>query len=284
VVAAPVTLYPRRLTVRFRPELFAAFVLGLSAVGCGHTERPPAAPAGGADNVPGAGAVRLDLYPRDDERWTLRRADDTYVCTLPCSYWARPESALVVRLEGTAPPAALPGLTDNDSSFALPEKLPAAEGERLTLTVDRTHGLGALGKIIAAPSAVIFGLTGLAFTTLSTVSLATGSKNTTTTASACASASGATGQGGAVSGCTTSTTHGVASDVGGLAFGVGALAVSALCIYWFIHDREGGLRYEDTPTKVSCARLRLDAAALGLAVEARGTRATLGPGGVTGSF
>ena len=199
--------------------------------------RPAAAPAAAPDNVPGSGAVRVDLYPRDDERWTLRRADESYVCTLPCSYWVRPESALVVRLEGTAPPAALPGLTDNDSSFALPAKLPANEGEHLTLTVDRTHGLGNLGKPIAAPSAVVFGLMGIAFTTLSAVSLANGSKNTTTTASACAS----TSQGGA-SGCTSTTTHGVASDVGGIAIGVGALAVSALCTFWFFHDREGGLR------------------------------------------
>lgn len=209
--------------------------------------------------MPGQGAVHVDLYARDDERWTLRRADDTYVCTLPCSYWVRPDSGMVIRLEGTTP-AAVPALA-GDTSFALPGQLPANPDERLALTVDRTHGFGTWGKIVAGPLAVTFGLMGIAFTALSTASLATGSKNTTTTASGCTSVGGTS-----TSGCVTSTDHGVAADVGGLAFGIGALTVAVLSTIWFFHDREGGLRYEAPAASTSALRVRL------------------GPSGLVGTF
>ena len=138
-------------------------------------------------------------------------------------------------------PAALPVLHDDDTSFAVPAPLHANPNERLALTVDRTHGLGTLGKIIAGAFAVTFGLMGLAFTALSTASLATGSKNTTATGSGCASVKNPDGTVGA-SGCETTTIHGVAADVGGLAFGIGALTVAVLSTICFFHDREGGLR------------------------------------------
>jgi hypothetical protein len=258
------------VTSTARPALVLA-LLGTGSIACGHAVRPPAMPSTAADDVPGPDAVHVDMYPRDDERWTLRRADDSYVCTLPCSYWARPESGLVIRLEGTTP-AALPTLPDDDTSFAVPAHLPANPNERLALTVDRRHGLGTLGKIIAGPLAVTFGLMGLAFTALSTASLATGSKNTTATASGCASVKDPNGAASA-SGCETTTTHGVAADVGGLAFGIGALTVAVLSTIWFLHDREGGLRYEapaaTTPTSAS---------------PTSAVRVHLGPSGLSGTF
>ena len=253
-----------------RTALLGLLVTGTSSIGCGHAARPPAVPASAEDNVPGQNAVRVDLYPRDDERWTLRRADDTYVCTLPCSYWVRPESGMVVRLEGTTP-AALPALADGDTSFVLPAHLPANPNERLALTVDRTHGFGTWGKIVAGPLAVTFGLMGIAFTALSTASLATGSKNTTSTASGCTSVGTPSG-GTSTSGCVTSTNHGVASDVGGLAFGIGALTVAVLSTIWFFHDREGGMRYE-APAATATATPATSA-----------LRVRLGPSGLTGTF
>jgi hypothetical protein len=245
-------------------------LLGTGSIGCGHAARAPAVPSTAADDVPGQNAVHVDLYPRDDERWTLRRADDSYVCTLPCSYWVRPESGMVIRLEGTTP-AAVPALPDDDTSFAVPAHLPANPNERLALSVDRTHGLGTLGKIIAGPLAVTFGLMGLAFTALSTASLATGSKSTTATASGCASVKDPNGAVGAT-GCETTTTHGVAADVGGLAFGIGALTVAVLSTIWFFHDREGGMRYEAPASAPTSAALT------------SALRVRLGPSGLSGTF
>jgi hypothetical protein len=262
-------------------------LLGVSLLGCGHALRPPAAPAATPDNVPGAGAVRVDLYARDDERWALRRgSDDSYVCTLPCSYWVRPASSLVVRLEGTTPSAAAAlggsaldadlvaggdGTARNDTSFELPASLPANPNEQLTLTVDRTHGLGTTGKIIAAPLAVTFGLMGLAFTTIGVASLATGSKDVTTTASGCTGVKDPNGNASA-SGCTTSTTHGTAASVASIGIGVGALTVAVLSTIWFFHDREGGLRYEGAVVPASKAPAR------------NAVRIRLSPDGVSGSF
>lgn len=237
-------------------------------------------PAAAQDNVPSNDAVQVDLHARDDEKWTLRRADDTYVCTLPCSYWVRPDSGLTLRLEDTAR-TGVPGVESDSTSFAVPAHLPANPGEKLTLTVDRTHGLGTIGKIIAAPLAVTFGFMGIAFTALSAASLATGSENTTATASGCTSVAAPNGGPGA-SGCETKTNHGVAADVGGLAVGVGALTLSVLCTIWFFHDREGGLRYEEPSARQSAFRLRLRPGAVGL--ETEGARAWVSPAGIAGTF
>jgi hypothetical protein len=250
----------------------SSLVLASLLLGCGHAARPPTAPATGPDNVPGAGAVQVDLYARDDERWSLRRDDDSYVCTLPCSYWVRPASNLVVRLEGTAP-TVLGAVPESDTSFDLPSALPANPNERLTLTVDRTHGLGTLGKIIAAPLAVTFGLMGLGFTAIGVASLATGSKDTTSTASGCTSVNDPNGSAG-VSGCVTTTTHGTGASVTAIAVGVGALTVAVLATIWFFHDREGGLRYEGAVVPASPSKPPASSA----------LRIRLTPDGVSGTF
>ncbi len=244
-------------------------LLGASLLGCGHAVRAPAPPATAADNLPAADAVQVDLYPRDDERWTLRRADDTYVCTLPCSYWVRPASSLVVRLEGTAPSVA--GIAEGGTSFDVPPNLPANPNERLTVSVDRTHGLGSVGKFIAAPLAVTFGLMGIAFTAIGTASLATGSHDTTANASGCVGVMDPKGTVGA-NACATSTTHGTSASIASIAVGVGALTVAVLSTIWFFHDREGGLRYEGavapapSTSASSALHVRLD------------------PGGISGTF
>jgi hypothetical protein len=58
-------------------------------------------------------------------------------------------------------------------------------------------------------------------------------------------------------------------DVGGLAVGVGALTLAVLCTIWFFHDREGGLRYEESSAQRSAFRVRLDA---------------VSPAGIAGTF
>lgn len=257
------------LSSRTLLRLLGSSLLGSSLLGCGHAVRAPAPPATAADNVPAADAVQVHLYPRDEERWTLRRVDDTYVCTLPCSYWVRPSSSLVVRLEGTAP--AIAGIAEAGTSYDVPPNLPANPNERLVISVDRTHGLGTVGKLIAAPLAVTFGFMGIAFTAIGTASLATGSHNTTSTASGCVGVMDPKGTVGA-SGCATSTTQGTSASVASIAVGVGALTVAVLSTIWFFHDREGGLRYEGAavaapPTSTSSA-----------------LRVRLSPDGVSGSF
>ncbi len=159
-------------------------VLSTLAWGCGAPTRPPAAPAAAPDNVRAPDAVLAQLHPRSAERWTLRRADGSYVCTLPCAYWVRPDDELHLELEGS--PGTLP---TEKTAYELPRPLPANPGEQLTLTVDRQHGFGLMGKVVAAPLAVVLGLFGVTITTLATVSLATGSKHVTSRTSVCASAS-----------------------------------------------------------------------------------------------
>ena len=231
------------------------------------------------DDLPAPDAVRVSLYARDAETWTLRRPDDTYVCTLPCAYWVRPESRLTIRLEGSTP-TMLHGVPEDGTTFELPPNLPANPGESVTVTVDRTHGLGTLGKIIAGPLAVTFGIMGIAFTALSTASLATGSKSTTSTASGCVSSGG--GAAPAASGCVVRTDHGVASDIGGLAIGLGALTVAVLSTWWFFHDREGGLAYERSAVPRSALRARLVAG--GLRLDSAEIGIWLSPAGVAGTF
>lgn len=265
-----------------RPALVVpvSIVVGLSSTGCGHAARPPATPAAAHDNAPASDAVLVDFHPRDDETWTVRRADDSYVCTLPCSYWVRPESGLVVRLEGSTPTMAR-GIPQDNTSFPVPAQLPANPGEKLTLTVDRTHGLGTFGKILAAPLAVTFGLMGIAFTALSTASLATGSKHVKSTTSGCTSASTPTG-GPSASACQTRTDSGVAADIGGLAVGIGSLTLAVLSTMWFFHDREGGLRYDSPSARQSAFRIRVEPGTIG--VETRGARAWITPAGIAGTF
>lgn len=265
-----------------RPALVVSLSIsvGLSSLGCGHGARPAATPSTAQDNTPASDAILVDFHPRDSETWTVRRADDSYVCTLPCSYWVRPESGLVIRLEGSTPAMAT-GVPQDFTSFPVPAQLPANPGEKLTITVDRTHGLGTVGKLLSAPLAVTFGLMGIAFTALSTASLATGSKQVTSTTSGCTSASSPEG-GTSASACTTRTDKGVAADIGGLAVGVTTLTLAVLCTVWFFHDREGGLRYEAASTRQGALRLRLQTGAI--AVETPGARAWITPAGIAGTF
>ena len=58
--------------------------------------------------------------------------------------------------------------------------------------------------------------------------------------------------------------HGVAADVGGLAFGLGALTVAVLSTIWFLHDHEGSLRYETPAAAVPASALRVHFGRTGL--------------------
>jgi hypothetical protein len=252
-------------------------LLGGFLSGCGQPPRSPAALAGAAE-PPAPDAVRVELHGRGDDRWTLRDRDGAFVCALPCAYWVRPDSGMTLRLE-----ALRKGPVVDPTSFELPARLPALPGERLTLTVDRTHALGRTGEFLAVPLAVTFGLMGAGFTAISLASLATGSKDTTTRASGC---TGVRSPDGAVSatGCTEETSHGVAAGVGGLTFGVAALSVAAVCTAWFFHARDGGLRYEEEPPTAAAGPLRLGLRAGALELEAGRARARLSPAGITGAF
>jgi hypothetical protein len=233
-----------------------AFVLGCGFVlGCAHRGPIEAPLAQGDDNAPGEGAVLVRFEPRDDERWSLRAGDGKFVCALPCSYWVKPASGMVVKLEGSS------GSTvDDTTSLPVPDALPARPGETVTLTVDRTHGLGTLGKIVAGPFAVVMGLMGIGFTAISIASLANGGKETTTQVSGGASATDPN-TGATVSTNATETTHDTAAAWTGLAIGVGALAVAALCTYWFFHARQGGIEIGDTPASATATTARARARA-----------------------
>ena len=215
-------------------------------------------------------------------KWTLRRADDTYVCTLPCSYWVRPDSGLTLRLEDTAR-TGIPGVEGDSTSFAVPAQL-AGESRREAHAHRRPHawGLGTLGRIIAAPLAVTFGFMGIAFTALSAASLATGSESTTATASGCTSAAAPNGGPGASGWRRRRTTASLPTSEGSPSASVRSRS-SVLCTIWFFHDREGGLRYEEPSARQGAFRLRLRPGAVGLETE-EGARAWVSPAGIAGTF
>lgn len=261
-----------RLTVRSLREHALSLLACVALSGCSSaTPRPPATPAA-ALSTPSDTAVHASFYARDGEPWSLRDQAGKMICRLPCSAWVSADSKLSVVDDGQF-------LDGAPVTFEVPEQLPAVAGDELTITVDRTHAGGVLGKVIAAPSMVVFGLMGVAFTGISIASLATGSKDTTTNASGCVGA--ANTQGNGTSGCVSESSHGVAAGVGGLAVGVGSLAVAALAGYWFTKAREGGLRFEE-PSPSSRISARFGPGVL--EIGAKPVRTVIGPGGVIGTF
>jgi hypothetical protein len=257
----------------WRRGLSVALSVGLA--GCsGGAPRPAAAPAASLATRTDD-AVHVSFYARSQERWTLRSAEGGVLCKLPCAGWVGSEAGLVLVEDEL--------LVDGQPvTFPVPSQLPAVAGDELVVTVDRTHAWGTGGKVLAAPIAVIFGLGGLALTALSTASLATGSKQTKLTTSGCAKASTSTaGTGSGVSACETTESTGVAADVGGLAIGIGSLAVAAAATYWFFHARPGGLAFEErAPNAALAARLGPD----GVEVRAGPARVVVTPAGIAGTF
>ena len=222
-----------------RMRVIRAFMLVLSSsalAGCAHASADVPAPlARVADNARSDGAVLVRFETRHAEQWSLRRADGSFVCALPCTYWVPRASGLVVELDGPS------GSTiDGTTSLAVPDELPAPPGDSLTLRVDRTHGLGLAGKVVAAPLAVVTGLMGIGFTAISVASMADGSKNTTTTVGAGVGVTDPR-SGSHVEANASETTHGAAANWAGIAVGAVALSISAVCTYWFFHAREGGI-------------------------------------------
>ena len=222
---------------------------------------------------PAGESVHVTFYARGAEPWSLRDGTGAFVCRLPCAAWVPPNAGLTLALDDK--------LVDGEPvTFPVPPHLPALTGDDLVVTVDRTHAGGTVGKIIAAPTAAVFGLAGLAFTGISIASLASGSKNTTTSTGLCASVGTSTGPaGGKAESCTREESQGVAAGVGGLAIGIGALAIATAATYWFFRARAGGLRYDErTPPASATSRVGPRGIELGAA------RVVMGPEGIMVSF
>jgi hypothetical protein len=253
--------------------LTLTLALASAALGCSSAQTQ-APLARSPDNVWADDAVLVRFEARGGERWSLRHPDDTYLCTLPCSYWVQPSSGLKLRVERYDRESL------EKSSFRVPDHLPAKPGQRVTLSVDRTHGLGLPGKILAVGPAVVFTIMGLGFGGIGIASLATGAENTTTSVSANASTNDPEAPVQASS-YAESTTHGVAAAWTGLAIGVGAAVIAGLSWYWFAHDRDGSMEFSE-PSPVSGARVRL--LPTGIAMETPTSRGVLTPTGLAVEF
>jgi hypothetical protein len=185
----------------------------------------------------------------------------------------RPSNGLTLRLEEYG----AKGL--EKASFRVPDRLPAHPGETLTVSVDRTHGLGTTGKILAAPTGVIFTFMAAGFLGIGIASLATGSEDVTTTVKGEVGTNGQIPVQGSTSG--ESTTDGTAASVTGIAIGVGAAAIAVLSWYWFAHDREGSMEFSE-PSRAPRARIQVTPA--GVAITMRSSRGVLTPAGLAVEF
>jgi hypothetical protein len=243
---------------RLGPGLMLLLVA--ASAGC-HTLPEPARPPAGHAIVPDA--VYVTFRARSNS-WSVRRADDSFVCRLPCSLWVGRKSGLGVRLEKYSS-------DDEPLSFKVPAELPARPGELLTIEVDRQHGLGTPSKYVAAPLAVVFGIMGAAFATGGAAALISGRDDTTSQTSGTVSSNG-------VSTTEETETHGDAASISALAFGVGALAAAGLCVYWYVHDRDAAIEF-GPPRRLAPADRSAAAAARASAV-----RITLSPAGISGRF
>ncbi|WP_156041446.1 hypothetical protein [Chondromyces apiculatus] len=253
-----------------------AVLVGLGAAGCGASHA--AAPmARGADNAPTEGATLVQFEARSGETWSLRRADDSVVCRLPCRYWVRPSSDLTVRLDR------YDMAEYTNTTYIVPAYLPANQDEVVNISVDRTHGLGSVGKYVAAPTGAIFSLMGGGFLGISIAALATGSKNITTNVEGSVNvADGDTGSVGVKAG---SSTEGVAASVSGIAIGTVALTLGVLCWVWFAHDKEGTLEIDVAPgSPAPPPRARVRILPTGVAVETESTRGVITPVGAHFTF
>ncbi|WP_050434787.1 hypothetical protein [Chondromyces crocatus] len=246
--------------------LTALVALGTGACGGGQSAVAPMART--PDNIRTEAAVLVQFEARSSETWSLRRADESVVCRLPCRYWVDPANPLTVQLE-RYDRAEL-----SDTSYVVPAYLPGHGDEVLTVSVDRTHGLGTMGKYIAAPLGAVFSLMGGSFLGIGIASLATGSENTTT------SVNGGVNAGvGHVE--AESNTSGVAASVTSIAVGVGGVALAALCWVWFAHDRSGKM---EMSLREEGPRARLHLLPAGVAVETKSTRGVVTPLGAQFTF
>lgn len=221
--------------------------LGVSALvvltACARGGPPPNAPlATAADNVRADDAVLAAIVGHhEDERWSVRRADGSFVCTVPCSVWVKPHSGMTVKLESK------PGVLnlEDEIVYALPDAPPAAPGDTIVLEVDRTHAGGTGGKVVAVPLTVMFGLVGVGATIMGIGGLADGGKTSTGSVDVSTKAGG---DNGSVSTDTRTSSAGMGAAATTLGIGVGLLAISGLCGYWWSRSRQGGLDAIGTPT------------------------------------
>lgn len=242
-----------------------AILLGLTLASCvAGRARPPGLVQRPVGPAPSADAVLVHFQPRDEEAWTLRRADDSVVCALPCTEWIGPRSGMKVQLSNAPhgePPTAYP----------LADPLPAEPGGSLTATVDRTHGLGLVGKIIAAPTAVLFGLMGTAFVGLGIAGLVSPSTPSTSTTTVCV-------DGGAA--CSQTSSTGLASNLTSVAVGTGALVIAGLAAAWFLHARDGGLELDGAQPPEPALQLAPGTSGS----DSPGLILRVTPAGISGSF
>jgi hypothetical protein len=236
--------------------LLAAFVSGCGRGPTGLRAEAPLASVG--ENVRSDDAVLARFQARTSEQWSLRRADGTFVCMLPCSYWVKPRSGLELRLESPSKTA-----LDDTTSWAVSDHLAAQPGEEVVVTVDRTHGFGTTSKFVAAPLGAVFGLMGVGFAGISIASLADGGENTTTTVSGSVATKDRDGNVTAKADA-TSTATGTSAAITGLAIGVGSLAVASLCWYWFFHARDGSMEVTPSTPKADAGRVRVRLTPMGM--------------------
>ncbi|RYE84570.1 MAG: hypothetical protein EOO75_17965 [Myxococcales bacterium] len=248
--------------------------------GCTAYSSPPPSSATLAvapDNTRTADAVLVRFVPDDNERWSLRRADGTFACRLPCSWWVPPASGLLLVADSEVGSEAV---VDNaDTVQVVPSVLPAAAGESVTIGVSRTHALGLAGLLTGA-FLVPVGVMGGVVATVSIASLAQGSPNSKARVDATVTATQPEGPvRGEVTASSSSSTKGRAADIVGLTLGVSMLAAGVGGFLLYRNAKMAGQRVDDAPAPT---RLEL---APGAAMLRSGTTTVVAtPFGLSGSF
>lgn len=229
-------------------RLLAIASMFVALSGCGHASAPANAPlARGADEARSPEAVLVHFVARhESERWSLRQSDGSFVCALPCAYWVQPNSGLSVRLDSKASALSL----EDEVTYAVPERPAAAAGDTMVIEVDRTHAGGTVGKIVAIPLTITFGIFGAAMTTMGIGGIADGGHTSKSTVGVGVETRDPNGN--VVAGAhTESSQAGTGAAVTTLVLGIGFLGVSALSGYWWTRAREGGLEEKRAATPSS---------------------------------
>jgi hypothetical protein len=117
---------------------------------CGGGAHKPIAPPPGPP--PAANAVWTHFEADDDEPWSLRRADGSSVCDLPCARWVAPKSELYVQRVGEASPsyrAYVPSDTAHEGGSTVRARVLPKRGGEVGPALMYTFSFVPLGLIVA---------------------------------------------------------------------------------------------------------------------------------------